>query len=276
MAISIYWAPMRQGKTFCVTDEVIEKLLEAKRQQFTNWPVVVRLQDGRVLSSKVWKPEYVTACIVDADIYLDEAYRDFDCHDPKKFESTGAHTFFATCGHNNNDINLIVQAPARIVLAAREICTGYLLVRKTAWPWPLWFVLATLNNLIPNRAKLPPNSPRPLYFTIYNFLTEKDMASMKPDAAWSIRRVWFNERTASAYNTHYFRNEEEAPLNGKPWAEELGLSGEKLKPVSTPKERIFQISRNCCEIARSQFVQVKSKIDLCWVQLVTAAFLYLP
>lgn len=238
MAITIWFGLMRNGKTFCVTDEVIQNLIAGKRAQYTNWPVVVRLPDGRVLSSRVWRSEYVRECIVDSDIYIDESYRDFDCHDPRGFETSGAHTFMATCGHNNNEINLIAHTPARIVQAAREITINFIFVKKTTWPIIFWLPYALWQNWR-NNANLPVWAPYPLYFTKYSFASELDIAKNDKSLAHAVHRVWFNQRTATAYNTHYFRDTTLTPFTGPTWLEDLNVQPTALQPVPSLKERIF-------------------------------------
>jgi hypothetical protein len=236
MAITIWFGLMRNGKSFCVTDEVINNLIEGKRAQYTNWPVVIRLADGRVLSSRVWRAEYVQKCIVDSDIYVDESYRDYDCHDPKKYEISGAHTFHATCGHNNNEINLIAHTPARIVQAAREITINFIWVKKTSWPIVLWVPFVLLSNWL-RKTSLPLWAPYPLYFTKYSFASEADISKNDKSLCHAVHRVWFNQRTANAYNTHYFRDEMVMPFVGPSWLEDLKIQPAVLKPVPSTKER---------------------------------------
>jgi hypothetical protein len=236
MAITIWFGLMRNGKSFCVTDEVIQNLITGKRAQYTNWPVVIRLADGRVLSSRVWRSEYVRKCIVDSDIYVDESYRDFDCHDPRGFETSGAHTFMATCGHSNNEINLIAHTPARIVQAAREITINFIWVKKTTWPLVLWVPFALYQNWR-HKASLSIWMPYPLYFTKYSFASETDIAKNDKSLCHAVHRVWFNLRTATAYNTHYFRDESVTPFVGRSWLEDLNIQPAVLKLVPSMKER---------------------------------------
>ena len=141
-----------------------------------------------------------------------------------KFEKD-VHTFFATNGHNDNNITLIAQNPARIDVVIREMCNGFLLVKKVQIPGIIWWAYAHLMNQIlkGKYGTVNPSMSRPLFFVIYNYLTEKDMASRKPEAAYSAVRVWFNEAVAQAYNTHYFRTKGNAIYEGETWASVLKI-----------------------------------------------------
>jgi len=219
--INIIWAPPRQGKTYYCTNEVVGLLKEGKRRIFTNWPVIVQTPKGP-LSSRVWIPALAHENILESDIYIDEAYMDYNSREYKKFEKD-THTFFATNGHNDNEITLIAQNPARIDVVIREMCNGFFLVKKITWPFVIWTIYARLANLI-RKEKYNPARPNPLMFIVYNFLTEKDMASRNPEAAYSTQRLWFNHDTARAYDTHYWKTDDDKPYEGKTWQEKLELN----------------------------------------------------
>ena len=104
---------------------------------FTNYPIV----DSDMRSSLVWSPDLVHESIHDALIVIDEAYRDYNSRSFKNF-SADEHTFFATNGHNNVDVVLIAQNPARVDVVIREMTNIYYFVRKFQLPFmsrPLWF-----------------------------------------------------------------------------------------------------------------------------------------
>lgn len=226
--INIVWAPPRQGKTYYCTNEIVALLKEGKRRVFTNWPVIVKTPQG-IVSSRVWTPDLTHENVLGADVYIDEAYMDYNSREYKKFEKD-THTFFATNGHNDNEITLIAQNPARIDVVIREMCNGFFLVRKISWPYIVWTIYARLVNLV-RKKKLNPSRPNPLVFIIYNFLTEKDMASRNPEAAYSTQRLWFNRETAEAYDTHFWKTEDDKPYEGKTWQERLDL---KTDPTQDP------------------------------------------
>ena len=106
-------------------------------------------------SSLVWTPDLAHESIHDALIVIDEAYRDYNSRSFKNF-SPDEHTFFATNGHNNVDIVLIAQNPARVDVVIREMCNIYFFVRKVSLP----FV------------------SRPLCFRVLGFLDELSMSSL--------------------------------------------------------------------------------------------------
>jgi len=234
--IYIVWAPPRQGKSYCVTADVVDMIIANKRDVFTNYPVVIKLKDGEYYSSLIWKPEYVHEAIACATIVIDEAYTDFSSREYKKFQ-IDTHSFFATNGHNDIDIYLIAQNPARIDLIIREMCSGFIYVKKTAVPYFVWVVYCEIMNRIWKK-NLDPSRPRPLYFTQYTYLTEKQMSAMKPDDAWQIRRLWFDEKAASAYDTHYYRSGKK-PFEGDSWLSQMNVPEIVDMPTTKPiKDKI--------------------------------------
>lgn len=147
---------------------------------FTNYPIV----DSDMRSSLVWSPDLVHESIHDALIVIDEAYRDYNSRSFKNF-SADEHTFFATNGHNNVDVVLIAQNPARVDVVIREMTNIYYFVRKFQLPF----------------------MSRPLWFRVLGFLDEESMVSRNPKMAYSSEFVPFRLSVANAYDTHYFRKD---------------------------------------------------------------------
>ena len=118
-------------------------------------------------------------------IVIDEGYIDYSSRDFKSFDKE-THTFFATNGHNNNDIYLIAQNPARLDLIIREMTNVFIHVRKHSFPW----------------------STAPLWFTVEGFLTQEDFAlrHSSPEAVYTRRQLYPSKQVKKAYDTHYYRN----------------------------------------------------------------------
>ena len=227
--IYIYWAPPRQGKSYWATAEVVALLLEGKRTVYTNYPVVVKLKDGTYRASKIWTPDMAHKNIVSADIIIDEAYVDYSSREYKKF-SVDLHTFFATNGHNDLNIILLAQNPARIDLIIREMCSSFHYIKKTAVPYWLWRPYAKIKNLL--GGDVDPNRPRPLFFTQYVYLTEKDMAAVNGETAWQVNRLWFDHKVASSYDTHYYRNQGEI-YQGVSWLTKFTMENSTLPATAS-------------------------------------------
>jgi hypothetical protein len=190
--IYIVWAPPREGKTYFCTRWALGRLRKNQRV-YTNYPII----DSSGRSSMVWTPDLVHESIHDALIVIDEAYRDYNSRSFKSF-SGDEHTFFATNGHNNLDIVLIAQNPARVDVVIREMTNIYFFVRKLSLP----FV------------------SRPLAFRVLGFLDELSMSSRDPKMAYSSELVWFRKYVAQAYDTHYFRKNSQEHT-GITWKEHI-------------------------------------------------------
>lgn len=192
--IYLIWGPPGAGKTYFATREALRQHGKG-RSVYSNYPVV----DARSgWSSYVWKPEYIYETVTDAVIIIDEAYRDYSSREYRKFNAD-MHTFFATQRHNDLDVFLIAQNPARIDVVIREIVNVFYYVRK-------WFELPLVRI--------------PLGFTVTGYLTEEDMNSRATDAKaiYSRERIIYSPRVAAAYDTHYFRAGEQT-LSPITWSE---------------------------------------------------------
>ncbi len=193
--IYIVWAPPREGKTYFATRWALRRLRSGV-PVYSNYPIIDR---RRSLSSMIWTPDLSAESIHDSMIIVDEAYRDYNSRSFKNF-TTDEHTFFATNGHNNIDVVLIAQNPARVDVVIREMCNIFFFVRKISIP----------------------GISRPLGFRVLGFLDEESMVSRSKDAAYSSEYVLFRRRVADAYDTHYFRRDAE-PYRGVTWASRLGV-----------------------------------------------------
>ena len=212
--IYVVSAPPRQGKTFYVTYKMMEILKKGKEKVFSNYPIIFEwlsyrerfknifryllrkpLKKSKIFSSFMWKKEYMGDPIYDSSIVIDEAYREGVSSREWKDFSIQQHTWFATNGHNLNDIWLIAQNPARVDTIIREMTNYFIFVKKKYFLWTifLWFVIE--------------------YHT--------DDANKKMN-----REPYFRERLTlrkdvmKAYDTHYFRDHKEPKLYST-WYDQL-------------------------------------------------------
>ncbi|HZK71717.1 MAG TPA: zonular occludens toxin domain-containing protein [Clostridia bacterium] len=197
--IYIFFAPPREGKTYCVTAWALKELAKNKRRVFSNYPIVTDK-----VSTLVWKPDLVDSDIVDSLIIIDEAYRDFNSRNFKNFSSS-EHFFFATNGHNNIDIILIAHSPARLDTVIREMASYFFFVKKVHLPF----------------------STRPLWFRVEGFLDEISLSQrfVHKTLSYSVEHYLFKRSVARAYDTHYFRKNIITPTVYSTWAETLGGVG---------------------------------------------------
>jgi zona occludens toxin (predicted ATPase) len=223
MSITIRAGRPGEGKSYTATQEILWKLKEG-RKVYANWPVVSK--DKR-FSALVWEPWMIKEVILDADIYIDEAYRDYDSTDRESVD-VDTHTFFATNRHNDVNGFLIAQNVARIAKKIREIAE-YEYVKKVEIPFVLWLPYALLVRFLMSKGINPlgyeksprVRYPRPLWFTIYTYENEeKAQHGLISDAVTVDRRVFENE-TAYAYDTHYFRKEGVFPYESVTWYDHL-------------------------------------------------------
>lgn len=240
MTITIRAGRPGYGKTYTATQDIIEKL-KAGRRVYSNWPVMTT--DGRY-STLVWEPWMIQEQIFDADVYIDEAYRDYDSTE-KDSVDTDTHTFFATNRHNDVNGVLIAQNVARIAKKIREIAE-YEYVKKREIPFLLWLpyclIVRTLmaHGINPMGYKKPPRAkfPRPLWFTIYTYENEEKAQKGEISQCEYVTRRLFEYETATAYDTHYFRKAGDAPFESVTWYDHI----ENMIPVPdrNPTKRFEQ------------------------------------
>lgn len=186
--IYIIWAPPRKGKTYYATlqalkvMQAIKKGKTSKDKVFSNYPIY----DKKLGSTLFWNAGTIDYNITDSLIIIDEAYRDYSSRKWQKF-TTDEHTFFATNGHNNNDLYFIVHGINRLDPVIREMADMYYFIKKMHLPF--------MN--------------RPLWFKIENFVDEIEISQRySKNSHHGVEYNRFNKRVANAYNTHFFRNVE--------------------------------------------------------------------
>lgn len=240
MSITIRAGRPGFGKTYTCVDEIVAKLKEG-RTVYTNFPVKFEYQ-GEWYSSLVWESWMVLEVILDADVYVDEAYRDYDSTD-KDAVDQDIHTFFATNRHNDVNLTLIAQNVARISKKIREIAE-YEYVKKTEIPFVLWLPYVLLVRFLmargvnPLKYDKPPRAkyPRPLWFTIFTYENEAKAQAGDVKDVECVTRVLFRTEVAKAYDTHYFRKNAE-PYQSVTWLDYLdNLVPVPHKPVTGPRD----------------------------------------
>lgn len=225
--IYIIFAPPREGKTYFATMKVLNALRKNKRPVFTNYPVVyivplslhkwlinkfIKLNnlvlwfmpsklsklfrlikrkpfENALRSSYVWEERFIYEGLRNALIVIDEAYRSFSSRSWKDFD-VDTHTFFATNGHDGNDIYLIAQHMNRLDGIIREMVNTFYYVVK-------WCI---------------PFTDRPLMFHVRGYLSEDDFISRKRNegAVYARYFIFPSRKVKKGYDTHYFKHEEPA------------------------------------------------------------------
>lgn len=204
MSIFIVWGHPGEGKTYSVTAWAIDAM-KAGRPVFSNYPII-----WKGMSSMKWKPEYAKMPHppVNAVICIDEAYRYYNSREFKNF-SVEEHTYFATNRHNNLEIYLIAQNPARLDKVIQEI-SQFILCRKIGF---LSFILG---------------------FRCYYYEFLEDLSRRRAGDRESHYRVefrFFSKKVANAYDTHYFGVNSKNVFIGECWEipEEVNKNGKVLQ-----------------------------------------------
>lgn len=199
MAIKIIWGVPGAGKTYYTVRKMLQAMKKKRKKlYFSNFPIYHKKYGW----SYVWLPEYSKQTIVDAEIIIDEAYRNLNSREFQKF-TKDEHTFFATCRHLNNDIWIIAHNPARIDVVIREITEEFILMHCHKIPilgWPIWFSADV-------------------------YLDEQALAQRytAKNAKYCVERFFFSKRVAKAYDTHFFRPNDIPEFKYESWGEKLGL-----------------------------------------------------
>jgi hypothetical protein len=209
--IYIFWAPPRKGKTYTATAWALEYMKRIKKgrtsktQVFSNYPIY----DKKLGSTLFWNADSIYYNITDSLIIIDEAYRDYSSRKWQKF-STDEHTFFATNGHNNNDIVFIVHGVNRLDPVIREMADSYYFIKK--------FQLPFMN--------------RPLYFKIEVFVDEIAIAQRySGHSRHGVIYQRFKKRVAQAYNTHFFREIVDPDQTYLSWLDMKNLDENNIKDI---------------------------------------------
>lgn len=179
-----------QGKSYTATHFGVQALRKGIAV-YSNFPII----DGK-RRSMVWKKEYSslpnppTKC----KVIIDEAYRDYNSRKYQEF-SVEDHTYFATNRHNEVDLFICVQNPARIDKVIREI-SQFILVKKRNF---LWWILG---------------------FRLEYYEFEEDLAGgrgRREEGFYRKEFIRFSKDVARAYDTHYYGKKDEKPFVGEVW-----------------------------------------------------------
>jgi len=222
--IYIIWAPPKEGKTYYATQLALKEMRSGKRRVLSNYPIICKVPlslfsrvrnlfrkdkiKEKIISSYVWKPEYVYSGIHDSMIIIDESYRDYSSRKFKDF-NVDIHTFFATNGHDMNDIYLITQHPNRIDVIIREMTNIFYHVKKIG---------------IGKRA---------LLFFIRGYLSEEDFIRRKSDkgATYSRKFLIASKYVKNSYDYRFFKNTK-PPIDFISWVERVAnVNGTPLDKV---------------------------------------------
>lgn len=183
--IYIIWAAPRKGKTYYATYIAINALKNIQKKKgnknkvFSNYPIFHKKYGSTLYLDR----ESLQYDITDSIIIFDEAYRDFNARTFFKF-TKAEHTFFATNGHDNNDIYLIAHGINRIDTVIREMVDTYYFVKKYGIPF----------------------MDKPLLFNIEGYIDLQDIAQRhRRNSVYSSFWLRFSKEVAESYNTHYFR-----------------------------------------------------------------------
>lgn len=168
----------------------------------TTKPQYTQKYKNKMYSTYKWEHSYTNAGLNDCCIIIDEGYLEFNCHEKLPIEE---HTFFATSGHNNNDIYIIAQNYSRINIAIRELANYFIYVYKFSNPFSV-------------QSKTGRRQLTPLFFTVETYIREEDfkMRNINPKVIWERKRVLFNKNVAKSYDTQYYKLDEKE-INPQLW-----------------------------------------------------------
>jgi len=175
MSITIVFGLPGNGKSYLSTTRVCKELVAGKKHVVTNYPVQFK---GKTPIK--WNSRFAIHGLNNSLIVIDEGYREFNSREYKGF-SPEEHLFFATNRHNDNDIIIIAQHPARIEKVIREI-SSFVMVKKI--------------SLF-----------RPLLFRTYHFDIEEDLSLPLNSARVGASITWFRKKYAKSYDTHYYKTD---------------------------------------------------------------------
>lgn len=183
--IYIIWAPPRKGKTYYATYRAVHVLKNIyhkkgnKKKVFSNYPIYHKKYGSTLFLDR----NTLNYDITDSLIIFDEAYRDFNSRTFYKFTKK-EHTFFATNGHDNNDIFLIAHGINRVDTVIREMVDTYFFVKKYSIPF----------------------MERPLFFNVEGYIDLIDIGQRhRRNTVYSSFWLRFQKEIADAYDTHFFR-----------------------------------------------------------------------
>lgn len=195
--IYIIWAPPRKGKTYYATwwaTQILKKIAKGKgnkKHVFSNYPIYHKKWGSSLYLDR----DTLNYDITDSLIIFDEAYRDFNSRTFYKFTKK-EHTFFATNGHDNNDIVLIAHGINRVDSVIREMVDTYFFVKKYGIPF----------------------KDKPIVFNIEGYIDLIDIAQRhRRNTAHSSFWLRFDKKIAKAYDTHFFRKPDNPDIEFISW-----------------------------------------------------------
>lgn len=195
--IYIIWAPPRKGKTYYATHWAVQTLKRIakkrgnKKHVFSNYPIYHKKWGSSLYLDR----ETLNYDITDSLIIFDEAYRDFNSRTFYKFTKK-EHTFFATNGHDNNDIILIAHGINRVDSVIREMVDTYFFVKKFGIPF----------------------IDKPLFFNIEGYIDLQDISQRyRRNTVYSSFWLKFKKDIAEAYDTHFFRKPDNPDIEFVTW-----------------------------------------------------------
>lgn len=220
MAIYIFWAPPRKGKTYTATLWALEYMTRIKKGKgnkkhvFSNYPIF----DKKLGSTQFWNVDSINYNITDSLVIIDEAYRDYSSRNWQKFTKQ-EHTFFATNGHNNNDFIFIAHGINRIDPIIREMADSFYFIKKYGIPF--------MN--------------RPLFFKVEVFIDEMDIAMRyRPNSRHGAYYQKFKKRVARAYNTHFFREITDRKINYLSWLDLNTMTAKEINDLKAVEREYFK------------------------------------
>lgn len=198
--VFVIMAPPGEGKSFIATAWALELMYEGV-PVYSNFPILS--VDGKYCSF-VFTKELMRENLNGCAVFIDEGYTMFNSRKYMEF-SDEDHDWFATSGHNEMMIFIIVQSVNRVDKVIREVLNLLYLVYKVKIP---------IIQL-------------PLWFTVYGLLDVDDVRDFRRGNIdpWTTERVRFSVDTALAYDTKFFRKTTKEPHKGKPWIEEYADHG---------------------------------------------------
>lgn len=203
------FAPPRQGKTLFVVQEAIERMKRG-RKVLSNFPIAT--PSG--LFSNVWKPEYIYQNVQDSYIIIDESQRDYDSQTHKTL-SEDEDVFFATSGHNNNEVVIVSQNLTRVAKAVRDRMNEFIEVKTF------------ISVLFLRNAEGRFGRPLILRLRYYDDIEKVG----KKDGWYMTEYVLAKKEAMLSYDTHFFKKDG-AVFTPISWAEEIKRKGGKLERLT--------------------------------------------
>lgn len=243
--VFIIMAPPSEGKSYVATAIVLE-LLKQGVKVFTNFPV--QSVDGKYVSY-VFTKELMKQNLNGCAVFIDEGYTMFNSRKYMEFADED-HDWFATSGHNEMMIFIIVQNANRVDKVIREVLNLVYVVHKVKLPifdLPLWFTMDSLLDI--------------------EDLRDYRKGLIDP---YSRERFRFTVDVALAYDTRYFRKSVLPPYGGKTWIEEYEENGYTFEPIKLNLVQWvkYRCGDRVCNTLDASWTVVESVMDgKIWIML---------